>query len=112
MKIPSDILALYSVEDILTLIPRKSPNCGMVPNFDISAPTTFVKSEFSNVLESLNIKLIAVFVLLIMEIYEFKGQYHLELVYLYNSTKQTRMRQTRMRQTRMRQTRTRLRLRV
>ena len=40
------------------LILRKSPNWGMGPNFDVSAPPTFV-IEFSNKLESLNIKIVA-----------------------------------------------------
>ena len=37
---------------------RKSPNWGIGPNFDVSAPPTFV-TEFSNKLESLKIKLVA-----------------------------------------------------
>ena len=36
----------------------KSPNWGMAPNSDVSAPPTFA-TEFSNKLESLNIKLVA-----------------------------------------------------
>ena len=55
----------------------------MGPNFDVSAPPTLV-TEFSNILESLNIKLVVVgesvfvscvFVLLIMKRYEFNVQY-------------------------------------
>ena len=103
MEIPSDILALHSVEDILSLILRKSPNCGLVPNFDISAPT--ILSYNLNFQTYLRLKVkhknySRVRFINYGDIYEFRGQYHLELVYLYNSTKQTRMRQTRMRQTR------------
>ena len=42
----------------IRLVVRKSPNWGMGPNFDVSAPPTFV-TEFSNKLESLNISLVA-----------------------------------------------------
>ena len=42
--------------------PRKSPNCGMDPNFDVSGSPILVTEFQSNILGSLNIKLVAIVV--------------------------------------------------
>ena len=51
-------LATNAVCDACKCLVRKSRNSAMGPNFYVSAPSTFV-TEFSNILESLNIKLVA-----------------------------------------------------
>ena len=56
----STVLWLARIVGFLAYVTKlKSPNCGMDKSFNVSAPPIFL-TEFSNKLERLNIKLVAV----------------------------------------------------